>query len=290
MNKNISIVLAFLFFLSTPAALKGADKRDFIEKMEGGHINWSRAIILSKGIGEPRQHNRKAQAQAAALKTAKLDAKRKILGIILDIRIDATSTIRSITLKNDVIMAKIENMIKNAQVVKQKYMSDGTVAVTIEMSMIGGFAQLVLPREIKQVETVKPIAPNNKKEKRLSLPQKSVSRVYTGLVLDARGLKVRPAMVPKIRDERGQEVYGSAYVSREYAVQKGMSAYTRDLKAAKKNPRVIDNPLIVKGLRTMGSGKTDIVISNSDASRLRSDPKHLFFLKKCRVVIVADGF
>ena len=97
-------------------------------------------------------------------------------------------------------------------------------------------------------------------------------------------------MAPKIRDEKGQEVYGSAYVSREYAVQKGMSAYTRDLKAAKKNPRVIDNPLIVKGLRTMGSGKTDIVITNSDASRLRSDPKHLFFLKKCRVVIVADGF
>ncbi|NQT10001.1 MAG: hypothetical protein HQ573_02380, partial [Desulfobacteraceae bacterium] len=46
--------------------------------------------------------------------------------------------------------------------------------------------------------------------------------------------------------------------------------------------------LTVKGLRTEGHGRSDIVISNADASRLRSASEHLTFLKKCRVMVVVD--
>lgn len=288
MRKNISLVMALLFLLVLPTSIKCADKWDFIEKMESGRINWSKALISAKGIGEPPQKYNRKQGQAMALKTAKLDAKRKIFEIIPGIRIDATRVIRNFASKNDVMMAKLETMVRNAKVVKQEYMSDGTVAVTIEMRLIGGFAQLVLPRGVKQVETVKAVVPDKKSKKIGTSPPKPATQFYSGLVIDARGLKVKPAMVPKILDENGQEVYGPAYVSREYAVQKGMSAYTRDLKAAKMNPRVADNPLVVKGLRTQGSGKTNIVISNSDASRLRSAFENLSFLKKCRVMIVAN--
>jgi hypothetical protein len=95
-------------------------------------------------------------------------------------------------------------------------------------------------------------------------------------------------MAPKVLDETGKEVYGSAYVSREFAVQQGMSGYARDLTAAQSNPRVTNNPLTVKGIRTEGSGRSDIVVSNGDASRLRGVSENLSFLKKCRVMIVVD--
>lgn len=95
-------------------------------------------------------------------------------------------------------------------------------------------------------------------------------------------------MSPKIIDENGQEVYGSAFVSREYAVQQGMSGYAKDMTAAQSNPRVTNNPLTVKGLKTEGPGKSDIVISNADASKLKSAYEHLSFMKKCRVMIVVD--
>jgi hypothetical protein len=108
------------------------------------------------------------------------------------------------------------------------------------------------------------------------------------MVIDARGINTRPAMAPKILNENGEEVYGSAYVSREFAVQQGMSGYAKDLTAAQSNPRVTNSPLTVKGLRTEGHGRSDIVISNADASRLRSASEHLSFLKKCRVMIVVD--
>jgi hypothetical protein len=95
-------------------------------------------------------------------------------------------------------------------------------------------------------------------------------------------------MSPKILDERGQEVYGSAYVSREYAVQQGMAGYAKDLTASQTNPRVTDQPLTVKGLRTEGPGQSNLVISNADADQIRGASENLSFLKKCRVMIVLD--
>ncbi len=170
-----------------------------------------------------------------------------------------------------------KGMVQGAEVVKKEYLSDGTVEITMQMDLRGGFSQLVLPAEIKPLDSIKP-----------EIPLQSSSAVYTGLVVDARGLHARPAMSPKVQDESGQEVYGSAFVSREYAVQQGMSGYAKNVAAARTNQRVTDNPLLVKGLRGEGAGHSDIVISNADASVLRSASENLSFMKKCRVMIVVD--
>ena len=111
---------------------------------------------------------------------------------------------------------------------------------------------------------------------------------YTGLVVDARGIAARPAMSPRIFDEDGKEVYGSANVDREYAVQQGMSGYARDLTAAQSNQRVTNSPVTVKALKTSGAGKADLIISNADAQQIRASAENASFMKKCRVMIVLD--
>jgi hypothetical protein len=67
-----------------------------------------------------------------------------------------------------------------------------------------------------------------------------------------------------------------------------MSGYAKEVGAAQRNQRVTNNPLTVKGLRTEGPGRSDIIISNADASMLRSASENLSFMKKCRVMIVVD--
>jgi len=57
--------------------------------------------------------------------------------------------------------------------------------------------------------------------------QGSSGGAVSGLIVDARGLGLRPAMAPKVLDQNGQEVYGSKFVSREYAVDIGMVAMKR---------------------------------------------------------------
>ena len=280
MKKQSIFVLVVVFLLVIPTFGFSDDGQNFVERLGQGSINWSEGTIIAKGIGAPPEKlYGKPSARPMALRAATLDAYRNILEVVVGVRIDSATVVRDYTVENDVIRTKVDGMIKGAQIIKKEYLSDGTIEITMQMNMRGGFSQLMLPEEIKPLESIKPMS--------MTQAQTS-SAVFTGLVVDAKGLKVRPAMSPKILDENKQEVYGSAYVSREFAVQQGMSGYAKEVAAAQRNQRVTDNPLTVKGLRTEGPGRSDVVISNADASMLRSASENLSFMKKCRVMIVVD--
>jgi hypothetical protein len=280
MKNQPTFALAFIFLLIISSVAYGSEYwgQDVVEQKTKGVINWSRGIIQAKGIGvlDDKLPNR-LQARSSALKDATLDACRKILELVKGIRIHGATVVGDYASKNDIIMSKIESMVTSAHVVKKEYFSDGTVEVTTQMNLRGGFAQLVLPEEIEPLESIRTLAPVHVSP-----------AVFTGLVVDARGLGILPVMVPKIVDEDAREVYGSAFVSREYAVQRGMSGYSKDLAAAQRNQRVADHPLTVKGLRTKTAKHSDVVISNTDAHRLRSAFENLSFMRKCRVMIVVD--
>ena len=305
MKKYSILSMALAVLLILPAYGFCNERQELIEHIGNGSINWTKGIIQAKGVGAPpEEYYSKPKARPMALIAAQRDAIRNLLEVTQGVRIDSNTLVKNFTVTDDVIMARVSGMVKEAQIVKQEYMSDGTVEVTMQMSLHGGFAQLVLPQEIKQVESIKPVptqtitpaAPSLSVEPSKpspAVPSKTAEKptseiIYTGLVVNAMGLNARPVMSPKIIDENGQEVYGSAFVSREYAVQQGMSGYAKDITAAQSNPRVTNNPLTVKGLKTEGPGNADIVISNADASKLRSASEHLSFMKKCRVIIVVD--
>jgi hypothetical protein len=67
-----------------------------------------------------------------------------------------------------------------------------------------------------------------------------------------------------------------------------MVGYTSDMGKALKNPRVTNRPMTIKGLTTKKFSNSDIIVSVSDANRLRGNFNHLAFLKKCRVMIVVN--
>jgi len=112
---------------------------------------------------------------------------------------------------------------------------------------------------------------------------------FTGLIIDARGLGVIPSLGPKVVDEDGKEIYGSAYVSRKFAVKWGMAGYTKTTEqAAKQTDRVGAAPGVIKALRGAGASKCDLVISNKDAQSVVAAAKSMKFLADCRVIIVVD--
>jgi len=110
--------------------------------------------------------------------------------------------------------------------------------------------------------------------------------VATGLVIDGRGLGLRPALLPRIVDPEGQEIYVGQVVTRTNAVEQGVAGYAKDVKAATNNFRVTDNPAVIKGLRASGSAGTDIVVARADARMLHQLGGQGDFLQNCRVIIV----
>jgi hypothetical protein len=280
---TVGVIVSMLFLYSgigfSQEKVSGSDWTQIVEQMgDKGKINWSEGYIEAVGIGAPpERYIGKPQARPMALRAAKVDAYRNLLETTKGVRVDSTTVVKDFTVESDVINAQVEGLVKGAKVVNQEYLSDGTVEVTLRMPMAGGFAQVIIPKALEKKPEAVPPAP----------PAPS-GDIFTGMVVDARGLQARPAMAPKVLDENGKEVYGSMNVDKEFAVQQGMSGYARDLTAAQSNPRVTNNPVSVKGVKTDGPGKSDIVISNADADKIRGAADNMTFLKKCRVMIVLD--
>jgi hypothetical protein len=110
--------------------------------------------------------------------------------------------------------------------------------------------------------------------------------VYTGLIVDARNLSFTPSASPKILDEDGREVYGSAYLDKEWVEKHGVVGYAKSLTEGKANSRVAGNPYVVKAIKVTGPNSKDLIVSNADAQKIRELTKHLSFLDHAKVVIV----
>ena len=110
--------------------------------------------------------------------------------------------------------------------------------------------------------------------------------VFTGLIVDAQNLSFTPSAAPKILDEDGREVYGSAYVDKEWLEKQGIVGYSKSLSEARANSRVSGNPFVVKAIRAEGANNRDLVLSNEDARKIRELSKNLNFLDQAKVIII----
>jgi hypothetical protein len=255
-------------------------------------INYEDGYVEAVGIGAVDPAKVKgSNARPMCLRAATVDGYRNLLEATKGVQVDSQTTVRDFVTESDVINAAVAGLVKGAQVVNKDYLSDGTCEVTVRMSLSGKFAQTIIPKAIseeKKRETPPPAPVQPEPAPVKPVPTPAAAPVYTGMVVDARGLGARPAMSPKVVDEAGAEVYGSMIVDKTFAVSQGISGYARDLTAAQGNQRVTNNPVTVKGVSAEGAGKSDIKISNDDAGQIRSAAENLSFMKKCRVMIVLD--
>jgi len=292
---QVGILVALAF--SAPWECSAASPAEVVESLDSGHINWSRWVIYVAEIAGPdlaepdRQHRGESKENDVVHKQSLPFS--NLFSTIESVRIDSSRRISDLTQDGSMVGNQLEGMIRNAEVVKREYLSNGAVELTLAFNMKGGFAQLALPSDIRpvpQIRTLNPPAGEEQQSGDPSVPANvgESSEPYSGLLLDARGLTAQPCMSPKIWSENGEEVYGSAYVSREFAVQKGMVFYTHDLEAGKACPRLGNTPLLVRALRAQGPYRCDFVVSNADAATIQGKSKNLEFLKECKVAIVLD--
>ncbi|TKJ41628.1 hypothetical protein CEE37_03415 [candidate division LCP-89 bacterium B3_LCP] len=235
-----------------------------------GSVDFTQRTITATGIGVSGGMGGRAGVKRAA----KMDAWRNLIEIINGVALTSETTVENQMLSSDVVKSRVVGIAKNYRMVGEpRYYDDGSIEVTIEMSLDGPFLEAILPEGMGRGHP---------------LSSAVIGVAYTGLIVDATGLGARPAIAPKILNEDGQEVYGSSFVSREWAIKYGMVGYEKDIKAATNNDRVTDKPLIAEALRVTGTNMSDIVISNEDAQTLHSMEENLNFLQKCRVLIILD--
>lgn len=242
----------------------------------GAAVDWTKGIISATGLGSPPPHAvNPGQARAMAERTAFLVATRNLMELVKGLRVDSATLVENMMVASDMVKTEVSGFVQGATVSNKKVHPDGSVELTIAMKMTGDLLKALMPK-------------TGGGQPLFSPGSAPAGLAFTGLIVDARGTGVRPAMAPKIRNEEGREVYGSAFVNREYAAEQGMVGYLKDPQAAQENSRVTDRPLVVKAIKTDGPNKTDLVISNNDAATLHGVKENLSFLEKARVVVILD--
>ena len=305
MKKTNVFVIAIVFVFTFALALQAQYvTQNFGENQS---VNWTNQVVRATGIGAANPNLPTAAQRSNAIRAAQLDALRNLLETIKGVYLSSETTVRNAMVENDVIRTRVEGLAQNfKQVEGPKYMSDGSVEIVYEMPITGAILDALLPGQFGggQYMTAgqmvcptcgqpwpqgRPVPPGvNLQQVGGTTMTATAGGAYTGLVVDCKGLGIRPAMAPKIVDEQGNEIYGSKFVSREWAVEIGMVGYDKDVTRARQNDRVTNNPLVIKGMQASGPNKTDIVISNADAAMIHQASANQNFLDKCKVMFIVN--
>ena len=262
--------------------LSMAFSQGVVTQLDNGSINYSDQTIAAVGIGfVPQNVINAGQARRMALRIAKQDALRQLIEIVNGVTLTSETTMSG-AMVDDVINTKVRGFIRGArQIGDPKYLSDTSVEVEYSVPM-SGISDIMLP------PLTVAAAPPGAAQPGTGAATTPTTGGITGIIIDARGLKTRPAMAPRILDQNGNAVYGPGTYDRSYAVTNGVAGYSKSLEAAQKDPRVLGNPLVVKGVSTSGTNRTDIVISNADVSKIDLANRSYNVLKDCRVLILLD--
>jgi len=155
-----------------------------------------------------------------------------------------------------------------------------------------GLSRILIPEVVAQSsEPAKPLPVVTRQAPQPAVRPAPVAagNAYTSVIIDTRGLGIRPAMSPKIRRQDGSEVWGTVSVSAEFAIEQGIVAYAKTLEEAKANRRAGNNPLIVRAVGYAKTpGRTDPVLSDNDVRLLLTANENSGFLNECRVIFVVD--
>ena len=265
------------------------------------NVNWDNASVTVVGMGaQPANAVNPAQARMMARRAAVADAYRQLAESIKGVNVDAETTVENMMVTSDIIKTKVSACIQGAVVVSEREIPGGGYEVTMSVPLFGvtnSLAGAVIP----QTTVVEPL-PEPIPEVIPSLPAGSLQGGtiiyttiggngsskqgaiggYTGLIIDCRGLGLKPVMSPVIMNEKDIPIYGHKNLDYDKVVAEGMVGYAS---SASQAGRAGNNPLIIKAI-SLKDHNANPVISVADANRILVENGVSHFLKEAKVVFL----
>jgi hypothetical protein len=244
--------------------------------------NWSDMYIevTAMGTANVLKAQNEAHALILAEEAARALAYRKLTERAYGVYVNSRNIIKDGVTADDTVLVACEGYINNAKElnVTHEKLADNSILCTVTMGAlittddglmnVGGLIQSGEP----DVEIYSPTTNVYPGE-------------YSGIVIDASGLDLNPALYPNIVTEDGKLVYGAQFLDPEYTLMNGVSTYVRSLEEAK-NLGAGDSPFVVKALKTMGAFAADLVLPGIVVDQLFGLEEQYNHLSEGRVVIM----
>ena len=249
---------------------------------------WEQGTITAEGFGTPPAGAYGSKASIMARRAAIVDAQRNLAEQVSGVQVDAETTVENFVISSDLVKTKVSALIKGAMVVEEQMMPDGAYRVVMSMPMYGtqGLASAIMP-------AIRDNTPPTPPPPVISAPittQIQMGGTYTGVIVDAGGMGLKPSFSPVIYDTNGRAIYGVSNINYDQAISQGMVGYSSSVSAAQTLPRVGATPLVIKAVQVRGGNNStnpvNVVVSVDDGDRILAANQQSQMLMNGSVVFV----
>lgn len=246
-------------------------------KWDDGYIEVKAGATADKAIALNAAHE-----VSLAEDAARAQAYAKLAEVIEGVSIDGVTVVKNAMVADQTVVQRVQGRIRGAVQVGQpsvRRLPDGSVWVEVVLGIrlrgAGSVTEAVAPWAASR-----PVDPYRRDA------DFRVGDVYTGLVIEASDTAFSPALAPMVVEEgSGKVVFAPQAVQIAALNQQGPLAYSPTLGEARRNPRVGQNPLIVRSITVPAGRRGDLVLSRRDAERVLAADRTGGFLAKGSVVV-----
>ena len=249
---------------------------------------WEQGTITAEGFGTPPAGAYGSKASIMARRAAIVDAQRNLAEQVSGVQVDAETTVENFVISSDLVKTKVSALIKGAMVVEEQMMPDGAYRVVMSMPMYGsqGLSSAIMPA----IRDNTPPTPPPPVISATITTQIQMGGTYTGVIVDAGGMGLKPSFSPVIYDTNGRAIYGVSNINYDQAISQGMVGYSASVSAAQTLPRVGATPLVIKAVQVRGGNNStnpvNVVVSVDDGDRILAANQQSQMLMNGAVVFV----
>jgi hypothetical protein len=266
-----------------------------------GQIDWEQGEITALGMGVPPANVESPRAaQLMARRMALVDAQVHLAEMVYGVQVSSETCVRDYTEMNYEFGNALDTKLEHYHIVRQEEQPDGSWIAEIGFGLFGEpglepvlrqhFPDLSCrkPRRFGEPErpALKPEIPEEPAPPPEVLPRPRQG-LFTGLIIDARGLRVKGALSPKILRPDGRAVWDPLQMNRFLPREQGFVLYRSSLKEAmRREIRAGENPLVLRAIGCQGWLRANVVVSDEDADLILRENAKARFLERSAVIFV----
>ena len=210
------------------------------------------------------------QAEKKVREAAENDARAQLTQYVRAIQVTTTQTVADLMNTDPATAEHVNTLIARANIVKAQQTGD-KYEMTMTLPIYGitdSVGRAVLPHIYQQA-----FLPQG--------PKDLVVSEATGVIVDCRGLGLKPVMAVTIKDTAGREIYFYQAMLWDKVVRYGMAAWGTDPAVLEKAGNM---PIRIRAISLTDQQMTP-VISIEDADRILAANDKTGFLRQCAVVL-----
>ncbi len=241
---------------------------DLFAEVQDQHIDWERKMLLARGFGRMTFTGREDEAVRIRMmeRAAEVDAQRRLLELLLEVRVDSGSRMKDIAGKSK----RLQGVVRNAVRCGARYYRDGSAEVVLAAPIDGIVTVGVTLVEAQQVPVQIP-----------------AGKAATGLIIDTSSTRYSPALAPELVAPDGSSIYDRQTAARGWVHKHGFAGFQRTMAAARTDPRIGPRPVIVRAGPDSRMPQR-LVLSITDANKLDLIRQMPVPLRQGRVIIVTE--